>query len=100
MRLNKSEENSDYLSKLQEQNGEEYEDVAEEVEDSGKRKSKQTKKSIQGKQKMRKAEEIEKDGNDKKDWNDNEMMDFMSATIFDFPSNEIMNVACWIKHVE
>ena len=51
MRLNKSEENSDYLSKLQEQNGEEYEDVAEEVEDSGKRKSKQTKESIQGNRK-------------------------------------------------
>ena len=49
---------------------------------------------------MRKAEEIEKDGNDKKDWNDNETMDFMSAAIFDLPSNEKMNVACWIKHVE
>ena len=51
MRLNKREENSDRLSKLQEQNGEEYEDVAEEVEDSGKRKSKQTKESIQGNRK-------------------------------------------------
>ena len=33
MSLNSSKEDSDHLSKLQEQNGEEYEDAAEEVED-------------------------------------------------------------------
>ena len=36
MSLNSSEEDSDHLSKLKEQNGEEYEDAAEEGEDSGK----------------------------------------------------------------
>ena len=41
-----NKENSDYLPKLQKQSGEEYEDGAEEIEDSGKRKSKQTKESI------------------------------------------------------
>ena len=46
MSLNSSKVDSDHLSKLQEQNGEEYEDAAEEVEDSGKRKGKQTKESI------------------------------------------------------
>ena len=46
MTLNSNKEDSDQLSKLQEQNGE---DAAEEVEDSGKRKSKQTKESIQKK---------------------------------------------------
>ena len=51
MSLNNNKEDSDHLSKLQEQNGEEYEDVAEEVEDSGKRKDKQTQESIQRKQK-------------------------------------------------
>ena len=49
--LNSSKEDSDHLSKLQKQNGEEYEDTAEEAEDSGKRKDKQTKESIQRKQK-------------------------------------------------
>ena len=44
MNLNSNKEDSDYLSKLQEQNGEGYEDAAEEVEDSGKTKGKQTKK--------------------------------------------------------
>ena len=33
--LNRKKENSDHLSKLQEQNGKEYEDAAGEVEDSG-----------------------------------------------------------------
>ena len=33
MSLNSNKENSDHLSTLQEQNGEEYEDVAEKVED-------------------------------------------------------------------
>ena len=51
MSLNSSKEDSDHLSKLQKQNGEEYEDTAEEAEDSGKRKDKQTKESIQRKQK-------------------------------------------------
>ena len=40
MSLNSNKEDSDHLSKLQEHNGEEYEDAAEEVEDSGKRKRK------------------------------------------------------------
>ena len=40
MSLNSTKEDSDHLSKLQEQNGEEYEDGAEEIEDSGTRKSK------------------------------------------------------------
>ena len=57
MSLNNSKEDSDHLSKLQEQNGEEYEDAAEEVEDSRKRKSKHTKESIPRKQKKRKVEE-------------------------------------------
>ena len=57
MSLNNSKESSDHLSTLQEQNGEEYEDAAEEVEDSGKRKGKQTKESIQRKQKKRNIEE-------------------------------------------
>ena len=72
--MNSSEEDPDHLSKLHEQNREEYEDATEEVEDSGKGKGKQTKESIQRKQKKRKVEETEKDGNDKKDWNDNETM--------------------------
>ena len=38
MSLNSSREDSDHLSKLQEQNGEEYEDAAEEVQDSRKKK--------------------------------------------------------------
>ena len=38
MSLNSSKEDSDHLSKLQEQNRKEHEDAAEEVEDSGKRK--------------------------------------------------------------
>ena len=57
MSLNSNKEDSDHLSTLQEQNGEEYEDPAEEVEDSGKRKGKQTKESIQRKQKKRKVGE-------------------------------------------
>ena len=40
MSLNSTKEDSDHLSKLQEQNGEEYEHGAEEIEVSGKRKSK------------------------------------------------------------
>ena len=36
MSLNSSKEDSDHLSKLQEQNGEEYKDAAEEVEESRK----------------------------------------------------------------
>ena len=47
MSLNSNKENSDHLFKLQEQNGEEYEDGAEEIEDNRKRKSKHTKESIQ-----------------------------------------------------
>ena len=50
MTLNSNKEDSDHPSKLQEQN---REDAAEEVKDSGKRKSKQTKESIQKKQKKR-----------------------------------------------
>ena len=57
MSLNGNKEDSDNLSKFKEQDGEEYEDAAEEVEDSGKRKGKQTKESIQRKQKKRKVEE-------------------------------------------
>ena len=53
MSLNSSGEDSEHLSKLQEQNGEEYKDAAEEVEDSGKRKSKKIKESIQRKQKKK-----------------------------------------------
>ena len=48
MSLNSSEEDSDHLSKSQEQNREQYEDTAE-VEDSGKRNGKQTKESTQRK---------------------------------------------------
>ena len=48
-----NKENSDHLPKLQEHSGEEYEDGAEEIEDNGKRKSKQTKESIQKKHKKR-----------------------------------------------
>ena len=57
MSYNSSKEDLDHLSKLQEQNGEEYEDVAEEVEDSGKRNGKHTQESIQRKQKKRIVEE-------------------------------------------
>ena len=57
MSLNSSKEETDHLSKLQEQNGEEYEDVPEEVEDRGKSKGKPTKESILRKQKKRKVEE-------------------------------------------
>ena len=46
MSLISSKEDFDHLSKLQEQNGEEYKDAAEEVEDSGKRKGKQIKENI------------------------------------------------------
>ena len=55
MTFNSNKEDSGHLSKLQEQNGEEYEDAAEEVEDSGKREGKQTKESIQRQQKKKKA---------------------------------------------
>ena len=55
MTFNSNEEDSGHLSKLQEQNGEEYEDAAEEVEDSGKREGKQTKESIQRQQKKKKV---------------------------------------------
>ena len=40
MSLNSSEEDSSHLSKLQEQNEEEYEDAPKKVEDSRKRKDK------------------------------------------------------------
>ena len=46
MSLNSSKEDSDHLSKWHKQNVKEYEGAAEEVEDSGKRKDKETKKSI------------------------------------------------------
>ena len=55
MTFNSNKEDSGHLSKLQEQNGEEYEDAAEEVEDSGKREGKQTKESIQRQQKKKKV---------------------------------------------
>ena len=55
MTFNNNKEDSGHLSKLQEQNGEEYEDAAEEVEDSGKREGKQTKESIQRQQKKKKV---------------------------------------------
>ena len=51
MSLTSNKEDSDYLSNLQEQNGKEYEDAAEEIRDSGKIKSKQTKESMQYKKK-------------------------------------------------
>ena len=59
MSLNNSKEDSDHLSKLQEQNGEEYEDAAEEVEDSEKRRPKASrpKKVYKGNRKKRKVEE-------------------------------------------
>ena len=89
MSLNSGEEDYDYLSKLQDQNGRKYKDAAEEIEDCGKRKGKQAKENMQRKVRKRKVEETEKDGNDKKDWNDNSLT-----------SNERMNgIACWIKHV-
>ena len=44
--LNSSEEDSDHQFRLQEQNWEKYEDAAEEVEDSGRRKGKQTNESM------------------------------------------------------
>lgn len=67
MSLSTSEGDSDHLLKLQEQHGEEYEDAAEEVEYSGKKKASKTKESIQRKLKKRKVDETGKDGNDKKD---------------------------------
>ena len=73
MSCNCGEEDPDHLSKSQDQNGEKYEDAAEEVEDSGKRKGKQAKGNIQTKQRKRKIEETEKDGNNKKDWNDSNL---------------------------
>ena len=112
--MNSSKEDSDHLSKLQKQNGEEYKDAAKEVEDTGKRKGKKTKQSMQRKQKKRKFEETEKDENDKRDWNDNETIKTssestsfdsitgksMSLAIFDLTLNERMNgFACWMKHV-
>ena len=63
MSCNCGEEAPDHLSKLRDQ----YEDAAEEVEDSGKGKGKQAKGNIQTKQRKRKIEETEKDGNNKKD---------------------------------
>ena len=47
MAFNSNELDSDHLSKLQEQNGEEYEDAAEEVKDRGKREGKQAKEIMQ-----------------------------------------------------
>ena len=67
MSLNSGEEDYYYLSKLQDQNGGEYKDAAEEIEDSGKRKGKQAKENMQRKERKRNVEETEKDGNDKKD---------------------------------
>ena len=115
MGLNSSKEDSDHLSKLPEQNGEEYKDAAEEVEDTGKRKDRQTKESMQRKQKKRKFEKTEKDGNDKKDWNDKETMETSSEStssdsitgksmhlaIFDLTLNERMNgLACWMTRTK
>ena len=62
MSLNISGEDFDHLSKFQEQNGEEYEDTADEVEDCGKRKGKQTEESIQKKQKKRRLWKLRKMG--------------------------------------
>ena len=55
MTFNTNKEDSDHLFKLQEQNGEEYEDATEEIEGSGKREGKQTKESIQRQQKKKKS---------------------------------------------
>ena len=77
MSLNSSEEDSDHLSKLQEQNGEEYEDAAKKLKIAEKEKASRPKKIYKGNKKKRKVEETEKDGNDKKDRNDNETMEFI-----------------------
>ena len=61
--LNSSEEDSDHLSKLQQQNGEECDYAAEEVEDSTEEKTSRPKKVYKGNRK-RNVEETEKDGND------------------------------------
>ena len=58
MSLISSKEDSDHLSKLQEQNGEEYKDSAEEVEDSGKRKASRSKKVYQGNRKKERLRKL------------------------------------------
>ena len=105
MTLNSNKEDSDHLSKLQEQNGE---DAAEEVEDSGKRKSKQTKESIQKKQKKRKVEEtfysrvLPRRGflSSESTSPDSITGKSMSVAIFDLTLNERMNgLTCWMKYI-
>ena len=75
MSLNNSEEDSDHLAKLQEQNGEEYKDAAEK-ENSG-RPKKVFFEQKQRKQKKGNNEETEKDANNKKYWNDNKTIDLI-----------------------
>ena len=108
MTFNTNKEDSDHLFKLQEQNGEEYEDAAEEIEGSGKREGKQTKESIQ-RQKKRKerltklihshilprralcSESTSSDSITTKS---------MSVVTFDLTLNERINgFACWMKHI-
>ena len=105
MSLNSSKEDSDHLSKLQEQNGEEYEDAAEKVQDSRKRKGKQTKESIQRKQQKRNVGEAYSLSRftrcvfslSESTSSDSCTGKSISVVIFDLTLNERMNgLTCWM----
>ena len=107
MSLNSNKKDSDNLSKLQEQNREEYEDGAEEIEDTGKRKSKKTKENIQKKKKKRLRKLIFSRALPQRDFSSSEFASSdsitgkrMSDVIFDLTLSERMNgLACWMKHI-
>ena len=95
MSLNSNNENSDHLSTLQEQNGEEYvaeEDVAEEVEDSERKE--RFRKVILSCVLPRRGFSLSESTS-----SDSITGKSMSVTIFDLTLNEKMNgSACWMKH--
>ena len=104
MTFNSNKEDSGHLSKLQEQNGEEYEDAAEEVEDSGKREGKQTKESIQRQQKKKESQSsvLPRRGFSSSEPTSSDSITdkSMSVVIFDLTLNERINgLACWMKYV-
>ena len=107
MSLNSNKKDSDNLSKLQEQNREEYEDGAEEIEDTGKRKSKKTKENKQKKKKKKRLRKlIFSRALPQRDFSSSEFASSdsitgkrMSDVIFDLTLSERMNgLACWMKH--
>ena len=107
MSLNSNKKDSDNLSKLQEQNREEYEDGAEEIEYTVKIKSNKTKENIQKKKKKKRLRKlIFSRALPQRDFSSSEFASSdsitgkrMSDVIFDLTLSERMNgLACWMKH--